>query len=143
MQNSPEKLKTKNLKDTRLALLKSQDFKCAICGLACSEDQAVMDHYHGQDIIPGDGQGGYVRGVLHRGCNAVEGKIVNALKRYGIKDVKSYLSGLLAYHELHSTNVSGLIHPLHKTAEEKKELAKKRAQKKKAILKALKEEQKK
>lgn len=130
----PEKLKTKNLKDTRLALLKSQDFKCAICGLACSEDQAVLDHNH---------QHGYIRAVLHRGCNAVEGKIINAIKRYGIKDAKSYIAGLLAYHELHSTDQTSLIHPLHKTPEEKKELVKKRALKKKAILKALKEEQKK
>lgn len=118
----PRKLKAKEIKPTRLAMLEAQGFICAICKLPCNEDQAVLDHAHNEI--------GYVRAVLHRGCNAAEGKILNTLRRYGIKDQHHFLRELITYHEFHSTNRTGLIHCTHKTEEEKKELAKKRAKRK-------------
>jgi hypothetical protein len=117
----PVKLKAKDVKSTRLALLEAQGWKCAICQLPCDEEKAVLDHCH---------KGGHVRAVLHRSCNAVEGKIINSLRRFGIKDADSFLRNLVEYHLFHSENRTGLIHPIHKTEEEKRELAKKRAKKK-------------
>ncbi len=124
--DSPVKLKTTGVKQTRLQLLEAQGFMCAICGRDCTDEQAVLDHDHTQ---------GHIRAVLHRGCNAVEGKIINALKRYGIKDVEGYLTGLLKYHERHATNQTGLIHPAHFTAEEKDERRKAKAKRTRAKLK--------
>ena len=120
------RIKSKEVKNTRLELLELQENTCAICRLPCSLDQAVLDHTH---------KAGHIRAVLHRGCNAVEGKVVNAIKRYGIADPAAFLAGLIKYHEVHRTDQTGLIHPTFKTAEEKKALAKKRAQRKRLAAK--------
>lgn len=128
MDTSP-KLKSGALKAYRLSTLEKQGFKCAICGLPCTEEQAVLDHNHVH---------GHIREVLHRGCNAVEGKIVNAIRRYGIKDPYAYLTGLLKYHETHATNQSGFIHPAHFTLEEKVEKRKAKAKRTRAKVKAAK-----
>jgi predicted restriction endonuclease len=109
------KLKTTGVAPLRRSLLETQGYKCAICGLDCSEEQAVLDHDHVQ---------GHVRGVLHRGCNAAEGKILKSLKRYGIKDPRAYLEGMVKYHQTHAENQTGFIHPSHFTPEEKIERAK-------------------
>ena len=122
------KIKRTEIKQVRDRMLLEQNGICSICKQPCTEDQAVLDHDHGTDR-------GYIRAVLHRTCNAVEGKIVNACRRYGIKDVNNFLSGLIQYHKHHSENRSGLIHPAHKTPDEKKELAKKRAKKRRTIKK--------
>jgi hypothetical protein len=117
MTSPTRKLKPSELTKTRLTLLESQGFMCAICGNACSVQEAVLDHNHG---FSADGtEAGYVRAVLHRTCNAVEGKVVNSMRRFGIKDPMKFMAGLVKYHELHSTNQTGLIHPLHFTPEEK------------------------
>lgn len=124
------KLKGKDVRETRQSLLEQQAHRCAICGEHCTDEQAVLDHDH---------TGGHVRGVLHRSCNAVEGKIVNAFRRYAIQNRVAFLSGLIAYHEKHSTNNTGLIHPTHRTAEEKIEATRKRARRKRLALKAARE----
>jgi hypothetical protein len=126
------KLKSKDVKKTRLALLESQGFKCAICQLPCDEEQAVLDHCH---------KGGWIRAVLHRACNAAEGKVMNSLRRYGIKDPQNFLRELMKYHEVHATNQTGLIHPLHFTPEEKLERSKAKAKKARAKAKAAKSAQ--
>lgn len=112
------KLKHSEIKETRLLLLDQQGGKCAICHLPCDVDQAVLDHDH---------KGGHIRAVLHRSCNAAEGKVINILRRFGVKDAQHFLRELISYHELHTTNQTGLIHPTFKTEAEKKERAKRRA----------------
>lgn len=124
------KLKTTGVAPLRVSLLEAQGYKCAICNLACSEDQAVLDHDHTL---------GHVRAVLHRGCNAAEGKILKTLKRYGIKDPKAYLEGMVKYHQTHAENQTGFIHPSHFTAEEKLERAKAKVQRTRAKAKATKQ----
>lgn len=114
-----KKLKSTEIKEIRISLLKEQSYCCAICGLSCSEEEAVLDHSHQKEQ-------GWVRGVLHRGCNTAEGKIINTMRRYGIKEYTKFLSGLISYYSEHSENKTGLIHPQFKTLEEKKILAKKR-----------------
>lgn len=124
------KLKTTGVAPLRLSLLESQGYKCAICGLDCSEEQAVLDHDHTH---------GHIRGVLHRGCNAAEGKILKSLKRYGIKDPKAYLEGMVKYHQTHAENQTGFIHPSHFTTEEKIERVKAKVQRTRAKAKAAKQ----
>lgn len=126
MDSSPQKLKSKDVSNIRLKLLEAQGFRCAICNQEILEDQAVLDHNH---------KDGHVRAVLHRTCNAVEGKIVNAMRRYGIKNPREYLEGLVKYHDFHETNQTGLIHPTHRTPEEKAARVKARAKKKREAAK--------
>jgi hypothetical protein len=123
MQNIPKptKLKSTGVKELRLKLLEEQGFICGICGNPCSEEEAVLDHTHVH---------GYIRAVLHRTCNAVEGKVVNAMRRFGVKDPYAFLTGLVKYHEKHATDQTGIIHPSHFTPEEKIERAKARAKRK-------------
>jgi hypothetical protein len=126
---SPVKLKSTGVKRTRLELLEQQGYRCAICGGDCSVDQAVLDHHHAK---------GFIRAVLHRGCNASEGKIMNTLRRYGIHDHEAFLTGLIEYHRVHSENQTGLIHPAYFTPEEKIERRKAKAKRTRAKAKAAK-----
>jgi len=73
-------LETKDISQLRDKLLKEQLNKCGICG---TTDGIVwtLDHSHKK----GFGGTGLIRGVLCRSCNSVEGKIVRALKRFGVK----------------------------------------------------------
>jgi hypothetical protein len=131
----PRKLKTTEVKKTRLLLLEQQGGLCAICKLPCTEEQACLDHKHGKSTDKPD-ESGYVRGVLHRGCNAAEGKVHNTLRRGGIKDPEAFLLGLIEYHRVHATNRTGLIHPAHFTPEEKVIRQKAKAKRKRAKAKA-------
>ena len=125
----PLKLKGKDVKRTRLALLEKQGYVCTLCAQSCSDEQAVLDHDHAH---------GHIRSVLHRGCNAAEGKIMNTMRRYGIKNTLEFLTNLIQYQLTHVENRTGLIHPTFRTAEQKIEATKKRARKKRAALKKLK-----
>ena len=57
-----------------------QDGLCAICQkpidlqVMGNKSDYVVDHCH---------ETGEIRGVLHRSCNAAEGKVVNAAGRWG------------------------------------------------------------
>lgn len=108
-----------NIKDTRLELLAKQGNRCALCQEHCSEEEAVLDHCH---------KGGWIRAVLHRGCNALLGRIENNAPRHGLRlaRLESFLAGASAYVRVHSINATGLMHPSHLTAEEKKARLKKR-----------------
>jgi len=129
---NPRKLKSKEVKPVRQAMLESQAYSCAICKLSVEEDQAVLDHCH---------RGGHVRAVLHRSCNSLLGKVENNAPRYGMKveQLVGFLNGAAAYLDTHRENQTGLIHPTHFTAEEKVERRKakvKRQREKQKKLKA-------
>ena len=119
----------------RMMLLQRQNGKCAICEKPISlqvvgnRSDYVVDHCH---------ETGEVRGILHRSCNAAEGKITNAAGQWGAKstaykDVIPYLEKVLAYLKKSQDGYgTGFMYPDHKTPEQKAALAKKRAQKKRA-----------
>jgi cytosine/adenosine deaminase-related metal-dependent hydrolase len=48
------------------------------------------------------------------------GKIENNYKRYGVKNLAAFASGVARYLQQHSTHRTGLIHCTHKTDEEKR-----------------------
>ncbi|WWO60243.1 recombination endonuclease [Xanthomonas phage SB3] len=120
------KLKAAQVRGVRVSMLQKQGGKCALCGTPCSADQAVLDHDHST---------GAVRAALHRGCNSLLGKLENNAARYGVRDIGVFSNGVAQYLRIHSVNVSGYIHPLHKTDEEKRIARNAKARKKRAATK--------
>lgn len=106
------KLKASQVKAHRLDLLAQQGLKCRLCSQPLSEEQAVLDHDH---------RTGLIRGTLHRGCNSALGKLENAARRYKV-DLHGLAAGLVEYLQIQTD----VLHPTHRTPDEKKALAKKR-----------------
>lgn len=105
-----ERLKASQVAAVRARILAAQQGKCALCGTACAPEKAVLDHCHSSGVI---------RGVLHRGCNSLLGKIENNHRRYGVANLAAFLSGVVPY--LHSSHLKyNLLHPTYKTEDEKR-----------------------
>ena len=108
-----QRLKSGEIADFRRRQQVSQGNTCALCGrVFTSEDRVVLDHNH---------KTGEVRGAIHNGCNVALGKLENAAVRYKV-DLRAFSAGVGAYLE----RGAGVLHPTHRTPEEKKALAKKR-----------------
>jgi hypothetical protein len=71
----------------------------------------VLDHNHST---------GAVRAALHRGCNALLGKVENNAARYGVASVPAFGAGLGPYLQRHQINTTGMLHPTYKTEDEKR-----------------------
>jgi hypothetical protein len=110
------RLKTNEIKQYRLKTLVDQGYKCSLCEQELTESEAVLDHDH---------KSGYIRGVLHRGCNALEGKIANSLtmNRISAERLQNILNNYIFYINQHHT----VLHPTHLTLEERKLRTKRRA----------------
>jgi hypothetical protein len=110
------RLKASEVAQYRLSLLTKQGHKCALCNQPCTAEEAVLDHCHTT---------GLVRAVLHRGCNALEGKITNSLKMNRIDEIRlrMILLNLVDYQK----TTTDVYHHTYRTAEEKKERTKRRA----------------
>lgn len=110
------RLKYKEIKEIREALLKAQDDKCALSGIPLSPDRAVLDHAH---------DSGKIRATLDRGVNAFLGKIENSMVMNRIsQDMLAIICERLI--EYITTSEKDLLHPTHRTPEEKKALQAKR-----------------
>lgn len=116
-------------------LHKEQGGLCPLCSHPIDlsiKGEGVLDHDHDT---------GHIRGVLHRSCNAAEGKISNAAARWGAKsssyaDIIPYLENLVRYLKATPTN---MIYPMHKTPDEKRDARALAAKVKRADLKAKRE----
>lgn len=113
---TPERLKAAGISAYRELELAAQGGLCALCGETIETGKAVLDHDH---------KSGLIRGVLHRGCNALEGNITNALPRNLITPER--LRAIFSNWERYHTNPKDLVHPSHRTQEERKARARKRA----------------
>lgn len=119
----------------KLRQIKNQGGVCPVSGKAFDIHKladAVVDHDH----ITGE-----IRGVLTRSANAVEGKVKNAVARWGgtgedYSKIIPYLKRLVAYLEQPGT---GFMYPMHKTPDEKREAASKARREAAAALKARRE----
>jgi hypothetical protein len=129
------KIKRSDIHSVREQIKTSQSDACAVCGGSFNSHtyhhkkrkvvpkyKACLDHDHGS---------GAVRGVLCSYCNAIEGKVKTALKRYhpyiGEAETPEYLRAIADYLDLHRTSQTNLLHPDHLTNEEKRLRANKRA----------------
>jgi len=73
---------------------------------------------------------GNIRGVLCLNCNGMEGKVFNLARRAkGGGTEVAWLKRLVEYLEFHQSNpkFGGILHPTHKTENEKRLLRNKRA----------------
>lgn len=113
------KLKHSEIKPMRERLLLDQQGLCALCCDPILGD-AVLDHDHKTGII---------RCVLHRGCNALLGKIENnmARNRVDIGRLSKISNNLITY--LVSDARTDLLHPKFKTKEERAMAYKKKKKK--------------
>jgi len=101
------KLTRKEVKAYRQGLSRKQKHMCALCGTHMLEKDRTLDHDH---------VSGHVRKVLHRSCNAAEGKILSWCKRTKSDNPVELLKSLLMYW---MTDWSGsAVHPAHLTHEE-------------------------
>lgn len=112
-----------------------QGGNCPVCG------EAIDLTIKGEGVIDHDHVSGEIRGVLHRSCNAVEGKVKNAVARWGgtgedYSKIIPYLEGLVAYLRQPGT---GLIYPMHKTPDEKRDVKNLKAREARAAIKAKRE----
>jgi hypothetical protein len=113
-----DKIKVKDIKPLRQQFLEEQLGLCALCREPIDATEEVLDHCH---------RTGYIRAVLHRGCNAYIGAMENNLARNRITSTR--LSNILANFERYRLLTKPIIHPTHLTPEERKVRAKKRAKK--------------
>ncbi len=98
-----QKLKYKDVATHRQSLLAQQGGCCALC-LEPILDDAVLDHDH---------KTGLIRAVLHRGCNALLGKLENNLARNKVTEsrLRNWTNNVVGYISRQHTE---LIHPTHK-----------------------------
>lgn len=121
------KLKTTEVSRFREQQLAKQDGVCAICLNPIKPGDDVLDHCHTT---------GEVRGVLHRGCNSMLGKIENHMRiarLTGVADLSRFLSRVPQY--IFKKEHLGVLYPTHKTDEEKRLRRNKLARKRRAAAK--------
>jgi hypothetical protein len=110
------RIRANEIAQYRTEILMEQGHKCALCSEVIAPGEAVLDHDH---------KSGHIRGTLHRGCNALLGKIENSLVINRI--TQSRLHNILGNIESYTASHRPQVHPTHRTPEEKKLRAKKRA----------------
>ena len=110
------RIKPKDIKPLREQLLKEQNNICAICLDPLVASEAVLDHCH---------KTGYIRAVIHRGCNCFIGSMENNRLRNRIDEHR--LRNILNHFDYYTKNYKPILHPTHRTPEEKAERTKKRA----------------
>ncbi len=113
-------------------LKQEQGGMCLLCG------QVIDLTIKGEGVVDHDHNTGEIRGVLHRSCNAAEGKVANAAGRWGAKSMEysailPWLKRLIGYLERPGV---GLIYHGHKTEDEQRLARNAKARKTRAEAKA-------
>lgn len=106
MKWSSNKLKYKEIKEWREALLKEQGGLCLLCETRIRKAEAALDHCH---------ETGRIRGVLHKDCNVLLGKIENYIKGRGKRMDKPDVLSNFFYNVFRYRRTSYTHRPLHPT----------------------------
>lgn len=120
------RIKTTQVAGVRQEFADKQGGRCAVCLQPTPPASQVLDHDHTT---------GFLRAMLCRNCNGIEGKIKNLARRgQRMYDHTWFLKRLTAYWEEHdhAEPEHGLLHPTHKTADEKRIRANKLARERRA-----------
>jgi hypothetical protein len=109
-----KRLKTSEIPALRKELLVKQQHLCPLCkgDLKAGQKNPALDHDH---------ETGFIRDVLCINCNGMEGVVFNRARRANNKKEVLWLKELISYYERHETpQHGGILHPKHKTVEEKR-----------------------
>ena len=110
------KLKYREVSVERAMAVLDQLGTCPLCEQHLALADAVLDHNH---------KTGQVRGAIHRFCNTFLSRIENGIARNRI--TPEQLTAILKNYESYVQRETGMLHPTHKTPEERQARAKKRA----------------
>lgn len=126
------KLARSTMPSFKVRKLKEQGGLCPLC------KTAIDLRIKGEGVIDHDHDSGEIRGILHRSCNAAEGKVSNAAGRWGAGGMSyaliiPWLRNMLEYLEQPGT---GLMYHTHLTEDEKRLKRNKEARTQRAVRKA-------
>lgn len=106
------RIKPNDIPALRDKIASEQGNQCWLCEISLDSVVACLDHDH---------QTGLIRGVLCNNCNGIEGKIFNLARRAKRdKTPTDVLIAILTYWDSFAKENKGLIHPSHRTPEEKR-----------------------
>jgi hypothetical protein len=120
------RLTAKTLPEWRAKTLADQDGRCALCRDLIPADEVVADHDHAT---------GHMRGVLHRGCNAMLGHLENNRARNKLKDLTRFARFLSRVGTYLASQPHPEVYPTHRTDDEKRIARNKKARTKRALAK--------
>jgi len=113
------RIKPKDIPALRDKLAKEQGNVCRLCGINLAQVIPCLDHDH---IT------GRIRAVLCGNCNGIEGKIFNLVRRAKREsNAIQYIGQIKNYWITFLDNPRSEEHPLHRTADEKRERRNKKA----------------
>lgn len=121
------KMKRTDVVRVRTGLLKKQNGICPLCNEPIEDP--VLDHCHTT---------GFIRGVLCRNCNGIEGQITNRINRAKRNlTQEQWLENYAKYRRLHVKPQTNFIHHTFKTPDDKKLILSKKRRSRRANAKAL------
>lgn len=122
------RLRPKDVPPLREKMAKEQGGLCALCQSSLHDKVACLDHDHAT---------GRIRAVLCQNCNGIEGKIHNLARRARRdRTVDDFLHAILAYWKFHRDACQPILHPSHRTPDEKRLRRNKKARLRRAKNKA-------
>lgn len=124
----PKRITKSQVAPVTKKLLTAQNYTCPLCLgslKASAKKDPCLDHDH---------KTGFLRDVLCRNCNGIEGKVYNLATRAKNKGTATeWLVRLSEYYERHKTpQYGGVLHYTHKTEEEKRLERNKKARERRA-----------
>lgn len=110
------KLARSTMPSWKVSQLRKQGGLCLLCM------KPIDLKIKGEGVVDHDHESGEVRGILHRSCNAAEGKVANAAGRWGAGGMSyvlivPWLKNLIRYLEQPGC---GVLYHTHETPEEKR-----------------------
>lgn len=95
-KRQPRQIKQDELIKIRRFFHKKQNEICPVLGIKIPFGDTVVDHSHKANAKNlGTNDGTYIRGVIHRGANTIEGKITNGFIRAGLHKMNVSLPDML------------------------------------------------
>lgn len=119
----------------RTKLLAIQKGCCAICKTEIAKLPKTTSGKVQAPVLDHDHNTGICRGVLCNNCNGIEGKIINLATRAKRSGTSlEWIESLVEYLTHHKVNRTSMLHPTHKSIEEKRVLINKKARLKRAAV---------
>jgi hypothetical protein len=122
-----QKLKASEIKAYRQQAVQDQNHICPLCEQALTQQDAVLDHRHSDGLI---------RQAIHRFCNTFLGKIENNVIRNRIQP--DQLEAILRNYQTYVEHTQAILHPTHRTPEERVLRNKQRAKRRRVVQKSAK-----